>query len=385
MRIDQSILRGFVFASLFAILLSTPMVAQAHPYAGSSCGITQTPTGYIFEPLHVQDGNIVAASGCIINLKGFNLPDTGYGNAAGSSSSKLFTEIGWFAQNFKMNVWRVLLNAVWWNEDVAVPIVGMNYRAWIELLVHTIEHNGNYVLLTKGPQFHEPPCGGSVRYCPSQDQATIDIRKDPNNPVYQQQMTTGVYINDAITMWTSVAALYAHDPAVLYDDWNEMHQISPALWRQNSQKLIDTIRGQNPQSLIFFGGNQYENGFGPLIKGQVPPFTEPNLVYDFHVYDGFMGTFEGQRCSEPRSAFLTNWPNTANTQVGYAKIHGGAASFSEWGGCNDTEPYNTEIILFASMNHLMIAYYQKDSVIIPNSPFQLNSNGVKVQTDYASY
>jgi len=361
------------------------LVARGRGVSDTSCGITRTATGYVFQWLHVQGGVIAASSGCTINLKGFNLPETGYGNATGLSPSKLFAQIGWFAQNFKMDLWRVSLNAVWWNEDVAVPMTGTHYRAWIQQLVQVLESNGNYVLLTKGPQFHEPPCGGTVIYCPSQNQAMIDIKKDPNNPVYQHQLTTGVYIDDAVAMWTSVAALYANDPAVLYDDWNEMHQITPALWRQNSQILIDTIRRQNPQSLVFFGGNHYENGFNPLIRGLVPPFTEPNLVYDFHVYNGFVGTFQGNPCHEPLSALWAHWPAAANIQVGYAQTHGGAASFSEWGGCKDLEPYNTDIRQFAATTHIMLAYYQKDAVLLPGPSFQLNSNGLKAQADYASY
>lgn len=391
MAIKHNTIVRYAFIFLLAIPLimmlpaGTQLAARGRGVSDTSCGITQTATGYVFQWLHIQRGAIVASSGCTINLKGFNLPETGYGDATGVLPSKLFAEIGWLAQNFKMNVWRVSLNAVWWNEDVAVPMVGTHYRAWIQQLVQFLESKGSYVLLTKGPQFHEPPCGGIVTYCPSQNQATIDIKKDPNNPVYQHQLTTGVYIDDAVTMWTSVAALYANDPAVLYDDWNEMHQITPALWRQNSQILIDTIRSQNPQSLVFFGGNHFENGFNPLIKGLVPPFTEPNLVYDFHVYNGFMGAFQGGPCDEPLSALWADWPVTANIQVRYAQTHGGAASFSEWGGCSDVEPYNTDITQFAATTHIMLAYYQKDDVVLPGLPFQLNSNGLKAQADYASY
>ena len=391
MAIDHKAIARYAFIFHLALPLSMTMSpgmqveAKGIGFSDSSCGITQTPGGYVFQWLHVESGSIVASSGCIINLKGFNLPETGYGNATGLPPLKLFAKIGWFAQNFHMNFWRVSLNAVWWNEDVAVPMAGMNYRAWIQQLVHVLESNGNYVLLTKGPQFHEPPCGGAVTYCPSQEQAMIDINKAPNNPVYQHQLTTGVYIDDALAMWTSVAALYANDPAVLYDSWNEMHQIAPALWRQNSQILIDTIRRQNPQSLVFFGGNHYENGFGPLIVGQVPPFTEPNLVYDFHVYNGFAGIFQGKSCQEPASLLWEGWPTMATTEVEYAQAHGGAASFSEWGGCNDIEPYNTEITQFAAANHVALAYYQKDAVVLSSLPFRLNSNGIRVQADYASY
>ena len=378
------ILLGAMLGMVALPALSLRVEARRHSNI-SSCGITPTGSGYTFQPLQVQNGAIVASSGCIVNLKGFNLPGLGYGNAIGDvSPSKLFKSISFFAQSFTMNLWRVSLNAVWWNEDAPVPMAGMNYRAWVQQVVQILENNGNYVLLTKGPQFHELPCGGTVVYCSTQNQASKDIQKDPSNPVYQQQMTTGQYISDAVTMWTSMAALYANDPAVLYDSWNEMHGISNTLWRQNSGILIDTIRAQDPQALVFFGGPQFENGFGTLLKGQVPPFTEPNLVYDFHVYNGSKGVYMGAPCNEPSSLLWKQWPTTATMQVAYIKAHGGVASFSEWGGCNDIEPYNTDITQFAAANNVVLCYFAKGDVVLPGSS-ALNSNGVKVQIDYASF
>lgn len=371
---------GIVATSIFFRGLSS-----SHAASASSCGITQTSTGYTFEWLHTANGNIVASSGCIINLKGFNWPGLGFGDAIGSGKiQRVSNDIIWFRQTFHMNLWRVFLNAVWWNEDVAVQNAGMNYRAWVQHVVQLMESNGNYVLLTKGPQFHEPPCGGSITYCPPQNQAQLDILKDPNNVVYQQQITTGQYIDDAVKMWTSVAALYANDPAVLYDSWNEMHKITPQLWQQNSNTLIHTIQTRNPRALVLFGGPNYENGISPLIKGDVPPFAEPNLVYDFHVYNGYTGTFQGQQCQEPDNQLWVKWPTNANLQVNYAQQHG-AVSFSEWGGCFDSEPYNTDITSFASSHHILLAYYAKDVVynLVGNS-YQLNSNGIKVQADYAA-
>jgi hypothetical protein len=228
------------------------------------------------------------------------------------------------------------------------------------------------------------PCGGGITYCPPQNQAALDLHKDPNNVVYQQQVTTGQYIADSVRMWTSVASIYSNDPAVLYDSWNEMHHITPQLWRQNTSVLINTIRAQNPRSLIFFGGPNWENGISPLLKGQVPAFTESNLVYDFHVYNGYTGTFQGNSCQEPYNELWAKWPTNAIAQVGYAQLHG-AASFSEWGGCSDVEPYNTDITSFASSHHILLTYYTKDMVynLVGNS-FKLNSNGMKVQADYAA-
>ncbi|GAC1388818.1 MAG: hypothetical protein NVS4B11_04080 [Ktedonobacteraceae bacterium] len=350
-----------------------------------SCGITKTGSGYTFEWLHTANGTIVASSGCTIDLRGFNLPGTSFARALGSTNvQRLSGDIPWYAQTFHMNFWRVFLNAYWWNTDVTVPDAGMHYRAWIQHVVSLLENSGNYVDLQKGPQFHELPCGGNITYCPPQNQAEIDIKKDPHNPIYQHQLTTGQYIDDAVTMWKSVATVFAGDPAVLYGSWNEMHSISDQLWRQNTAVLVDTIRAQNSQALVFVGAAHYQNGISPIITGSVPAFTEPNIVYDFHVYNGYNGSYQGQPCQEPANQLWVQWPNNANQQVTYAQ-KSAAASFSEWGGCNDVEPYNTDITSFATSRHVVLAYYALDAVVnLLNGSYQLNSNGTKVQAAYAA-
>lgn len=376
----------FLAMSLVAGLIFMQVRPSTHAAGANSCGIAPNGSGYTFEWLHTAKGNIIASSGCIITLKGFDLPGLGFGAGMGGRGNPqlLGQEITWLAQNFQINFWRVFLNAVWWNEDVVVPYAGMHYHAWVGEVVRWIENSGGYVLLTKGPQFHEPPCGGSVTYCPPQDQAMLDIQKDPNNPVYQKQLTTGQYIEDAVTMWKSIASLYANDPAVIYDSWNEMHHITPQLWRQNTAILIDTIQTQNPRALVFFGGPNYENGFSDLIKGVVPAFAESNLVYDFHVYNGYHGMYQGSYCQEPLNQLWAKWPINANLQVSYAQQHG-AVSFSEWGGCDDTEPYNTDIINFAGSHHIAVAYYSDATMVIPvGGSFKLSDNGRKVQVDYAT-
>jgi hypothetical protein len=319
-----------------------------------------------------------------MNLRGFNLAGTGFGDAFGGMSQRINHDIPWFAQTFKMNLWRVFLNAVWWNNDVAVPNAGMHYRAWIQHIVSLLESNGNYVLLTKGPQFHELPCGGSISYCPPQNQAELDIHKDQHNVTYQHQLTTGQYIDDAVTMWRSVASAYTNDPAVLYASWNEMHGISDSTWRTNSATLIDTIQASNARALVLVGGPRYENGISPLLKGSVPAFSEKNVVYDFHVYNGYSGTFQGKQCNEPANQLWVDWSKNSEKQISYAQQHG-AISFSEWGGCSDVEPYNSTITSFAISHHVMLAYYEWSEVVnlTGKGNYQLNTNGLRVQADYA--
>lgn len=351
---------------------------------GSSCGITKTGNSYTFSWLHVANGNIVAATNCTVILKGFNWSQLEFGTGIGGGTKTRISEAGiaWYAQTFHTNVWRIPVNSVWWNNNVDVPLVHMQYQAWIEQVVQWAEQNGNYVILTKGPQFPDPPCGGTVKLCPSQDQAVKDIQAGTGTP---DEATTGQYTQPAVQMWTSIAKIYANDPAVLYDSWNEMHNIDAQTWKNSEETLISTIRAQNPRSLIFLGGPNYKGNINALVNGQVPDFTESNLVYDFHVYDGFTGTYMGKNCSEPMSYVWRNWPNMANQQVNYAQQHGKAVSFTEWGGCNDVAAYNQAITSYAQTHSICLVYYDETNVATNNNgTYQLTANGTLVQAAYAA-
>ena len=354
--------------------------------AGKGCGVARSGNGYSFSWLHVANGALVNSNGCVIELLGFNWAELEFGNAVGGSAKTRISQqsIAWYNQHFHMNVWRIPLNSAWWNTNVYVPLAHMRYRAWIEQVVHWVEQNGDYVILTKGPQFSAPPCGGTIKLCPSQNQASKDLALNPGDPQVQQEATTGQYIQSALTMWSSIAKIYANDPAVLYDSWNEMHDISAQTWQSSENALIATIRAQNPRSLIFLGGPNFKGNIDPLIQGQVPDFTQPNLVYDFHVYDGYRGTYMGKTCVEPLSDLWKDWPNTASEQVSFAQQHGKAVSFSEWGGCDDLPAYNQAITGFAQAHHIALVYYDEANIATwVNGAYQLTPNGQQVQAAYA--
>ncbi len=349
---------------------------------GTNCGVTKTSSGYTFSWLHVSNGYIMDDKNCIVNLKGFNWSQIEFGNAVGGGVKNRISAqgIAWYNQMFHMNVWRIPVNSVWWNENVNVPLAGMSYQSWVEQIVQWAAQNGDYVILTKGPQFPNPPCGGSVTFCPSQDQGKKNQLAGLAGP---EQQTTGADIQSALTMWTSIAKIYANDPSVLYDSWNEMHGLDAQTWQNNENALINAIRAQNPRSLVFLGGPNYKNNINPLVNGVVSDFTESNLIYDFHIYDGFNGVYNGKNCAEPNSDLWKNWPSTADTQVGFSQQHGKAVAFSEWGGCNDTDAYNQSLTSYAQTHHICMVYYDETNVVTQIGG-QLTANGLKVQAAYAS-
>ncbi len=362
--------------------MQTTLPAEKSTVAGKSCGVTKTNTGYTFSWLHVSRGYVLDDKGCIVDLRGLNWAQLEFGNAVGGGlETRISAEgIAWYSQTLHTNVWRFPINATWWNEDVDVPLAAMPYRDWIQQIVKWAEDNGNYIILTKGPQFHFPPCGKYVKFCPPQNagngqhaQTTI------------QEQTTGQYIDPAVQMWTSIARLYANDPAILYDSWNEMHNISAQTWHDNTNMLIETIRAQNPRSLIFLGGPDFKGNINPLVQGIVPDFTQPNLVYDFHVYDGYQGEYQGRMCGEPMSYIWKNWPANADQQVEFSQKQGKAVAFSEWGGCNDLDPYHQAITSYARDHHICLVYYdQANLATFANGTYTLSANGQKVQSAYTT-
>ena len=355
-------------------------VAGGTPAGDKGCGVTKTSNGYTFSQLHVAKGMLMTSTNCAVTLKGFNWSQLEFGNAVGGPVTNRISEqsIAWYNQNFHMNVWRIPLNSYWWNTNVNVPLAKMNYQSWIGQIIKWSEQNGDYVILTKGPQFHAPPCGGDVKLCPSQNYGA-----KVNDPT---QTTSGAYVNDAVTMWTSIASMYKNDPAVLYDSWNEMHNLSPQLWQQQENTLINTIRAQNPNSVVFLGGANYKGDINALVQKQVPDFTQSNLIYDFHVYDGYNGDYLGKRCSEPSSYVWKNWPDNANQQVQFAQQHGKAVSFTEWGGCNDFSQYNQDLTAFARQYHVSMTYYDETNVAkMSGGSYKLTQNGLQVQAAYALF
>lgn len=347
-------------------------------FAGNGCGVKKNSNGtYTFSWLHVSsDGKVVDESGCIVNLVGFNMAPLFLGDAVGSISSQ---KIAWYKQTFPMNLVRINFNSTWWNKDVFVPKANMHFRQWLQQNVQWQEQVGNYVELDNGPNYPEPPCGGTVTLCPSQDQGKRDYQANPN-PTTALELETN--IQPGVQAWTDLAKIYANDPAVLYDAWNEPNIKDMPTFFHDMNTLIDTIRSQNARSLIIV----YERGLKFIVAGKFPAYQQPNLVFDAHIYDGFNGAspIDGKHCHIPGSA------NPVDAQleqaVAFAHSHGQGFMIGEWGGCYDIPGYHQQLISFAKANYLPLTYFAAGDVVTneKSNPLTLNANGLLVQAGFTS-
>ncbi len=327
-----------------------------------------------FRPLHVSAGGIVEDdSGKPVLLRGLNRSGTGSGNADAAATDQEFA-----AQNqlLSMNLVRIFVNAAWWNGNVQVPIGGVTYQTYIDQLIQRAKKYGNYVLILKAGQFPDAPCGADGKNCPAANQGDLNCKASA--PVCPAQDTSGTYIDTAFSFWAAFAKKYVGDPAVLYDTWEDMHGIDANTWSDDQDELIAVIRTYNPQALIFV--EDTGTAFESIAAGTTPDLAWSNIVWDFYIYNASSGT-----CTEPASPRYANWPRNFDPLVSYAQQHGHAVGIMEWGGCNDGEPYNTDITGYAKTHSVALAYFDSSNLLAPSGgSFQLSATGTKVAQAYTA-
>ncbi|HEV2691035.1 MAG TPA: cellulase family glycosylhydrolase, partial [Bryobacteraceae bacterium] len=325
-------------------------------------------------PLHVSSAGIVLDdTGKPVLLRGLNRSATGYGNADATA-----TDAQYAAQNqlLSMNLVRIFVNAAWWNNNVQVPIANMAYRDYVDLLIQRVKKYGNYALILKAGQFPDAPCGADGKGCTVSNQGDVNCQTTPSTCA--AQATTGANIDTAFMFWAAFAQKYSGDPAVLYDTWEDMHGIDMNTWSDDQNQLIAAIRAYSPQSVIFVEDTGAE--FEAILSGALPDLVWSNLVWNFHLFTASSGA-----CTEPASPRYNNWPANFDPLATFAQQHGHAVGIMEWGGCNDPEPYHTNITSYAKAHDVTLAYFDSSNLItLSGGNSQLTALGTKVATAYTA-
>ncbi len=323
-----------------------------------------------FLPLHVSpQGAILDSSGKPVLLRGLNRSATGSGNADANATDQDYALAN---QLLSMNVVRIFVNATWWTNNVPVPIANQPYQTYIDTLIQRAKKYGNYVLILKAGQFPEAPCGSTGVNCPAPNQGDLNCAATPS--VCPAQSTSGTYIDAALAFWDVFAQKYAADPAVLYDTWENMTGLDAGTWSNNENQLIATIRVYNPKALIFV--EDTGTAFESIAAGTAPDFAWSNIVWNFHLYNASTST-----CTEPASPRYANWSQNFDALVSYAEQNGHAVAITEWGGCNDIEPYNTNISSYAKTHSIALVYFDNTNLIAQS---QLTATGTKVAQAYSA-
>ncbi len=322
----------------------------------------------VFRPLHVSPGGMILDDlGHPVLLRGVNRSATGYGNADATATDQDYQQQN---QLLSMNVVRLFVNTAWWTANTTVPIANMGYQDYIDQLIQRAKKYGNYVLILKAGQFPDAPCGADGKNCPAANQG--DLNCQANASVCFAQDTSGQYTFAAMGFWGAFAKRYGADPAILYDPWEDMRGLDPDTWSNNENELIATIRTYSPASLIFV--EDTGTAFESITTGAEPDLAWSNIVWNFHLYNASISG-----CTEPASPRYSNWPQKMDPLVSFAQQNGHAVAFTEWGGCNDSEPYHTNITSYAQLHSIALVYFDSSNLIThTGSAYQLSATGTKV-------
>ena len=368
---------------------SQPQTSATSTTAGTQvCGVTKNSDGiYHFSWLHVAStGDVVDSNNCRVPLLGWNAVGAfqGAGGSLGSST---------VSSSIRINVVRVAFNSRWYESDVYVPNQRMHFKAWMQKIVSTLESRGDYVMLDANNAFFEPPCGSdgsgtTITFCPSEDQGRKDY-SNPSSPYYHNVAGLELYQPIAVQALSDLAKVYANNPAVLFDVWNEPGSYIFVTPNSSQNKVpdmnqrINAVRQYDPQALVYV----FSAGTSEDLS-----YKQPNLVFDFHIYPSFKGVspITHTTCSTSSSNFSKVGPHMAALRKA-----GRAVFIGEWGHCYDIPSYNQQIVSLAKTYDAGLAYFSetdllngtKGSTSQSNSSTnqkQLNANGLLLQQDYNS-
>jgi endoglucanase len=245
----------------------------------TGCGTASThpaaPGGY-----YVNGNTICTADGRAHLLHGVDRPSLEWSSGGENLSLADFRLMA----SWNANVVRIALNQDFWIADS--PLFDPNYAGMVDTAVAWAETEGMDVIL----DLHWSDAG--VLGC-----------VDPDG--CQQQMPD---VN-SITFWSEVAARYQGDGRVLFELYNEPHDVSWGVWKSGGaasdgfqavgmQQLYDTVRATGAHNLVIIGGLNWAYDLSGVPANRIDGY---NIVYATHPY----GTTTGS--SRPPSDWGRAW------------------------------------------------------------------------------
>jgi len=234
----------------------------------------------------VNGGKILSAnSGCTVRLKGVDVDSLEY-NSTGDNV--ILNTVAEAVTAWNANVIRLPLSQDYWfgcGSNIS------NYQALVDGIVNFCLSNNAYVLLDlhwSGNQTGSTdPCGAGWG-----NDHTLNSGHQLNMPD-----------DNSVTFWSSVAARYANNPAVLFDLYNEPHDDPWLTWRNGGtsgsgfhtpglQALLNTIRNTGANNVVVAGGLNWAYDLTGIVNnscGSVPcALTETStgngIIYATHIY-----------------------------------------------------------------------------------------------------
>jgi endoglucanase len=283
------------------------LTAEAFDSAGATAtsapvAVSAVPATSTAPQLHVSGNELVNAAGTQVVLHGVDRSGTEYacvqGNGIfdGPSDQASITAM----KSWGVNAVRVPLNEACWNAEsyVTAADAGATYQAAIEAYVKLLNDNGIVAILDL--HWTDGAYSGPSAGC-SSAQATC-----------QKPMPDAA---QAVPFWSSVAAAFKGNDAVVFDLFNEPYPERAdsynetegwQCWRSGGsscvgisypvagmQTLVNAIRAASANNVIMLGGLEYANDLTQWLTYK-PADPDNNLVASWHSYN--FNTCNTQAC-----------------------------------------------------------------------------------------
>jgi endoglucanase len=233
------------------------------PVTATGC-TTTTPKHFAPAGYFVNGNTVCTPGGAVHQFHGVDRPSLEWspmGEQLSPSDFQLMA--GW-----KANVVRIALNQDFWLADS--PIADPNYPATVDAAVQWAEQAGMDVIL----DLHWSDAG-VLGSCKSNCQ---QVMADTNS----------------ITFWSQVATTYKNDGRVLFELYNEPHDVSWTIWKSGGQtvggwtaagmqQLYDAVRATGADNLVVIGGLNYAFDLSGVATNRISGY---NILYATHPYGG---------------------------------------------------------------------------------------------------
>lgn len=233
-------------------------------------------------PLRAQGNRIVDAQGKPVWLRGVNVACLEW-SSDGEGHVLKTIEVG--AKDWKSNIIRIPLSQDrWFGKAPEQKDKGVAYRALVKQCVEACARNGAYAML----DLHWNNAG----------EWGYNIGQHVMPDVH------------SLEFWKNCAKVFANNPAVIFDLYNEPHDTTWEIWLKGGeisetrgvgarqgrfspvkyrtpgmQGLLDAVRSTGAKNLVVVGGLDWSYDLSGVLNGHVPQDSKGNgILYACHAY-----------------------------------------------------------------------------------------------------
>ncbi|MHB1687551.1 MAG: glycoside hydrolase family 5 protein [Ignavibacteriaceae bacterium] len=260
--------KSFIITQLFLISVILNSCGDKSPVSPP----VNTTTG--LHALHAEGKNVVTADGKIILLTGVNIPSLEWSNAGENVLQSVQTAV----QSWGVNIIRFpVCQDRWFGKANQQSDGGISYQSIVDQAIQKANGLGAYAAL----DLHWSDAGVWGQ--------NIGQHKMPDM--------------NSVTFWKDAATKYANNPGVIFDVYNEPHDVSWNIWKNGGQvselinginisytapglqMLIDTIRAAGANNILIAGGLDWGYDLSGVLTGYM--LNDPNgngIIYGSHIY-----------------------------------------------------------------------------------------------------